>query len=352
MDEIPWARLAKYIAGECSPEENREIEVWIEADPSHKELVRELQHIWNAAGDLPTDTSEDPFDLESEWEDLRGKMAVDEQPSLSDDFASSRRPSRSRQSKAKGRRALGVLIAVFLVVGGLLLGQHLLQPAPTLEKNTEYREVVTNKGERARLQLSDGTNVQINADSRLRLPKTFNSDKRTVHLTGEAYFEVADDSTRPFQVETEMATVDVLGTTFNVQAYPNGEEVQVAVEKGKVSLHSGQNTQSAQEAKLESGVVGRLAAEGSPIIVEELDLEPYIGWTKGRLVFDAATLPEVVTRLERWFGVEVEIRDPSLRFLKLTANLKSRSLREVLDVIAASLGIQYRVDEDTVLLVS
>lgn len=349
-DQTPWARLAKYIAGECSPEEVREIETWIEADPSHKELVRELRQIWTAAGDPPTETSEDSFDLESEWEDLRGKMAVDEQSSPSDDFASSRGPSLSRQSEAKGRRAFGVLIAVFLVVGGLLLGQYLLQPAPTSENDTKYREVVTNRGERARLQLSDGTNVQINADSKLRLPKTFNSHTRTVHLTGEAYFTVADDSTRPFHVKTGTATVDVLGTAFNVRAYPNEEEVQVAVEEGNVSLHSGQNTQSAQEAELGSGVVGRAAA-GSPIVVEELDLDPYIGWTKGRLVFDAATLPEVATRLERWFGVEVEIRDSSLRSLQLTANLKSRSLRDVLDVVAASLDIQYRIDDDTVLLV-
>ena len=75
-------------------------------------------------------------------------------------------------------------------------------------------------------------------------------------------------------------------------------------------------------------------------MTEESSTLPFAGWTKGRLVFRNATLPEVAARLERWYGLEVKIQDPSLRDLQLTANLRSQALRDVLDIVAASLRIE------------
>ena len=86
-------------------------------------------------------------------------------------------------------------------------------------------------------------------------------------------------------------------------------------------------------------------------MTEESSILPFVGWTKGRLVFRNATLPEVAARLERWYGLEVKIQDPSLRDLQLTANLRSQALRDVLDIVAASLRIEYRIEEGRVLLI-
>ena len=89
---------------------------------------------------------------------------------------------------------------------------------------------------------------------------------------------------------------------------------------------------------------------GSAVVTEESSILPFVGWTKGRLVFRNATLPEVAARLERWYGLEVKIQDSSLRDLQLTANLRSQALRDVLDIVAASLRIEYRIEEETVFL--
>ena len=91
---------------------------------------------------------------------------------------------------------------------------------------------------------------------------------------------------------------------------------------------------------------------GSSVVTEESSILPFVGWTKGRLVFRNATLPEVAARLERWYGLEVKIQDPSLRDLQLTANLRSQALGDVLDIVAASLRIEYRIEEGRVLLIS
>lgn len=360
-DQIPWTLLAKYIAGECSPQKQHEIEEWIRAEPSREALVEQLYHIWEAAGDPPAGETEDALDLESEWNELRARMDVDE-PSSSFEESSGSEASRPVSPRARGatRRSAttsawliaGMIAVLGVVVGGLLLGgPYLWNEDAGKGPDAGDRVVETNPGERAALQLSDGTSVQVHADSKLRLPRTFNNRERVVHLTGEAYFDVASDSTRPFLVETSNATVNVLGTSFDVRAYPD-DEVQVAVEEGSVTVHPGQGVERHAGATLESGMVGRVGRSDSTVVTRESSILPFVGWTQERLVFRNATLPEVAVRLERWYGLEVNIQDPSLRDLRLTANLRSQALRDVLDIVAASLRIEYRIEKETVFLTS
>lgn len=358
-DHAPWTLLAKYFAGECSPTEEREVEEWIDEDPSRKELLKQLYSIWKTAGASTSSPSEDRLDMESEWQELRAQMPPDDQPSSTDDrpareARSERLTSRPFSQKSLlNRESVGAAMVVLLLVGGALLVQHLQGSLGESNGETNYREVVTERGERASLQLSDGTSVKLNVSSTLRVSDEFNSNQRVVHLTGGAYFDVATDSTRPFIVQTEDASVDVHGTSFDVRAYPDGERrVQVAVEEGSVSLRPQQDDDVQQGAELGAGEVGWLAGQEKAVMIETADVETYLGWTEGRLVFEDTPLSEVAVRLERWYNLDVNVRDDSLRSLRLTANLKSHSVRNILDVISASLGIRYQVNENTVLLMS
>ena len=207
------------------------------------------------------------------------------------------------------------------------------------------------RGERANIHLADGTHVTLNVDSRLRMPASFPASSRTVYLEGEAYFDVATDSTRPFIVYANDAIIDVHGTSFNVRSYPEDQRVQVAVVEGAVSLRSQQSAQQAPGARLESGQIGQLRADDARVTTETVtDVAPLIGWMQGRLVFQEAPLTEVTARLERWYNMQFHLADPRLDSLRLTANLKSRSVANVLDVVSASLGIQYHIQDNTVIL--
>lgn len=356
-DQTPWSRLAKYIAGECSPEEKREVEEWISADPSREEFVEQLRHIWRAAGESTTDISDTQLDVESEWEELHAEMRADPQSSSSstnqsaqDQSPSKRGPARpiSRGSFLKKGGAGVVAVLVLLVAGAVLWGPW--SSSGDSEGGTQYREVITERGERATLRLSDGTKVKLNAESELRFPAVFgNQDRRVVHLSGEAYFNVPTDSTWPFVVRTGNAAVNVHGTAFNVRAYPDAN-VQVAVKEGNVSLRTEEDRQTEKKVELSSGEVGRVRGASMIVTTKLADLETHLGWTKGRLVFEDTPLPEVAVRLERWYNLEFVIRESSLHSLRLTANLESQSLRNVLDVVTASLGIRYRIDRDKVFL--
>jgi ferric-dicitrate binding protein FerR (iron transport regulator) len=125
----------------------------------------------------------------------------------------------------------------------------------------------------------------------------------------------------------------------------------VAVTEGGVSVHPQRSqTEKKQSVTLQSGEIGWLSPADSTITTQMADVTPYIGWTEGRLVFENTPLSEVAVRLERWYNMEITTRDPALDSLRLTANLKSQSVRNVLDVISASLNIQYRIKKNTAVL--
>lgn len=355
-DDIDWQRLGKYIAGECSPRERREVDAWIEGDPSRKKFLEHLRRIWEAAERPPADGPDFPLDMEAEWKDMQEKMRASEQVSPSPGDRSPAEPSRSSRGRptrsnaprsGNGMHQKYALLLV-LLVGGLFLAQQFWGTPGTGDASSD-RIVVTERGERSRLQLPDGSKVMLNVDSELRFARVFGRNERVVHLDGEAFFDVASDSTRPFVVQTNKGKVGVHGTAFNVRSYSD-EDVQVAVKEGRVSLEPRQATSGGAGVELEPGELGQVTDEDAIVTQRQVRMDSYFGWTEGRLVFRDTALPDVATRLDRWFGLEFRIQDARLDSLRLTANLKSQSVRDVLDVISRSLGIQYRIDNNAVLL--
>jgi transmembrane sensor len=348
-NSIDWAVLARYLADACTAEEAATIDAWLDADPTRRQLMDELKSIW-AASDAPVPTLDDAT-LEADWNRLAITMDATETPAVPptaasrpDRAAHRRRPTRSHVSALQSSL---YILAALLLVGGAWLGWTqwgLVQSTPAM------REVIAERGERANIQLVDGTRVTLNVDSQLRLPTSFSPDARTVYLEGEAYFDVATDSTRPFIVRANDAVIDVHGTSFNVRSYPEDRRVHVAVVEGAVSLRSRQSAQQTPGARLESGQVGQLTEDARVTTATVADVSSLLGWMQGRLVFQEAPLPEVTARLERWYNMRFHLADPRLDSLRLTANLKSRSVENVLEVVSASLGIQYRIQDNTVTL--
>lgn len=358
MENQPnWALLARYVAGTCTPDETRRVENWVRADPARRQLVAELRSLWDAA-EPPPPGADPEVDVEEGWQQVRAGMTTDEpdesaaEPGRAARSGDLREKTRTRQRpsrrRAPGWRA-GAMIGLLLLIAGLWLAQSLRTPAEAPTDST-YRTVVTTPGERSRLQLADGSSVMLNVDSKLRLPSTFSQQQRVVQLTGEAYFEVDAEPDRPFIVRTENASVRVRGTTFNVRGYPDEEQVEVAVAEGGVSFRPQRPGTQPDTVELESGEVGWAAEADTTVQILAADVTPYIGWTEGRLVFEDTPLPKVARRLERWYDLEFRIRDPALRSLRLTASLKSQSVRNVLDVIAASLDIRYQMNQSVVVL--
>lgn len=342
MDKLNSALIAEYLAGESNETNERKIKRWLESDPQNKKRMEEFRRIGEAS-EQQNKQLQDNFPPQEGWEQFRSRILREcELDGSSDVYFSSSNYSKSSATQFLKVAAI-ILFATFL---GVLSYQHLYQQPEVAEPT--LREISMDKGQRGNVTLSDGTEVKLNAESKIILPNVFQSDRREVTLEGEAYFDVTHNPERPFIINTDEAVVEVLGTSLNIRSYPSNESVQVVVKEGRVSLKSQGNCLN-NDTVLNAGEMGQLFMSDNRIEKEKInDLELFLGWTSGFLKFKDAPLLTVARDLERKYNIEIRFDDQQLKGLKLTAELKSRTLQNNIDVISTSLGINHKIDQQVV----
>lgn len=188
---------------------------------------------------------------------------------------------------------------------------------------TENNEIAYNTlsvplGGEYQIILSDSTKVWVNADSKLKYPIAFRSERREVFLEGEAYFEVKKDRQHPFIVHTSRGSVKVLGTGFNVRDYQEEAKVVTTLVEGKVAYS---RTVQSDEVVLVPGY--QLEDNGiAELIPRQVDVEMYVGWKDGKYIFDDATLEEIMQVLSRWYDVTVFYKSEKSKDLHFTGDLE------------------------------
>lgn len=172
-----------------------------------------------------------------------------------------------------------------------------------------------------KLTLEDGTKVWVNSDTKLTYPTHFDKKSRYVILEGEAYFEVTKDKKRPFIVKSGETEVKVLGTEFNINAYPDNENIKTTLVDGKVAFsHKVQNQRKqvvlnpGHQAVVNNGVVG--------IEVNKVNTMLYTAWKDGRFVFEDESFDNIMKILSRWYDVEVFFQNNALKELRFSGDLK------------------------------
>ena len=176
------------------------------------------------------------------------------------------------------------------------------------ERHTEtlYNILVTPRGGEYRIDLSDGTKVWLNAASSLRYPTQFKGKERKVYLSGEAYFEVAKDAAHPFVVNADRTDITVLGTKFNVSAYPDDPSQKTTLAEGAVRINDAGNSNG---VILEPGYEAVVAKNGGAIQVNKVNVEAALAWKNGMFIFDGESLGSLMRKLSRWYNVDVKYDD-------------------------------------------
>ncbi len=204
-----------------------------------------------------------------------------------------------------------------------------------------YNTITVPRGGEYQLTLSDGTRVWLNAETELKYPVTFTGEVREVVLEGEAYFEVAKNSACPFVVKSEKLEIKVLGTSFNVKAYPQ-ETQQATLVEGKVKVHAGSRSRELQPGEQ----LNYLSGEPE---VRKVDVRAYVAWKDQRFVFNDDLLEEVMRKLGRWYDVTFELRDADVREIRFTGNLpKYKDLEQVLDKLELTTHIRFERNGRTI----
>lgn len=186
--------------------------------------------------------------------------------------------------------------------------------------------------------LPDGSKVWLNSASSIRYPERFTGKQRLVELKGEAYFEVKK-GIREFVVRTVNEDITVLGTSFNISAYPNDEYVATTLVEGKVKL----TTDAKQDVFLSPGEMGYLnvgAKEG--VKVYDVDIRYHTSWKDGRFYFERGSLESILKKVGRWYGFKVRFEDEELRKVPFTGVAKKDApLEDLLEMISRTARIEY-----------
>ena len=249
------------------------------------------------------------------------------------------------------QRVAAILIVPFVGLSGFLLLKTVKDKQPVVVQVSAVvpsaQEYITPAGMRSKVLLPDSSEVWLNASSRLTVQAGFGAQTRQVELVGEAYFKVAQNKKSPFVVSTSEMDIKALGTAFNVSAYSGSSMHQTVLVEGKVEVA----TKMGERINMRPDQLIELNKdEGVVAVQSNVNTELYTAWTNGILIFQKTPMEDVISTLERWFNITIELRDPVLKSYRYTGTFDNRSLEQIMSYISLSSDINYKIDKDHITL--
>ncbi len=307
----------KYIAGDCSAEEYEKVKDFIQKPGNDIYLNGLLRSEWKKS--LQSESKVNP--------NIQLLHSIHHQIALNE-------PVQTRKIRFYQRlTAVAAILIIGLIISGLFFFQ-------TRELFITTHNISVPYGGKTHFILPDGSGVWVNSGSTFNYPSRF-SKQRIVELQGEAYFEVTPNSSA-FIVKTSYGEVEVLGTEFNVKAYEN-ESFEATLVAGSVIF----TNKYGKKAELVPGTQVIFDSEKFRRRVVETDL--FTAWKDGQLIFRNTPLGMMISRLERWYNVDIDLKlhDESVKNLKFTATIEFESFSEVLELIQVTTPVEYSFDKDT-----
>jgi transmembrane sensor len=258
--------------------------------------------------------------------------------------------SRSYTWWQPARVAASIIFGLMLLGGGFLWFRLESTNPPPVAVMKPLLEQVNRPGNRAVIRLTDGSTVTLGVNSRLRYPETFSGNTREVFLTGEAFFEVSPDAAKPFLVHTPELVTQVLGTSFNIKAYPDQARDYITVATGRVQVRGEKNSDTFPARVLQPRQQLVLQKDNQQVTVSEVDPEAIMAWRKGYVIFERASLPDMLSTLRNWY--EVDIKTENMQDFKCTfhATLRQEPLPYLLKKLQFSSQFTYKIQGRQVMI--
>ena len=235
-------------------------------------------------------------------------------------------------------------VVALLALSGIFLYQRSrVDPHQSHEGHLEMLTKESSMGSKLTTVLSDGSRVKLNAGSKIVYPKAFSDTLRRVYLTGEAYFEVVSDPERPFRVESDKVYTEVLGTSFNMRAYPDDHKISVAVAEGKVRVTNADRSTVKFEHILLPFQESELNILNDQAVKREFADDMIFAWTNWQLVFREEPLFSILKKLERWYNVEFEFKEKIETGESYTGSFDNDPLNVVLEALRSQGAFDYAI---------
>jgi ferric-dicitrate binding protein FerR (iron transport regulator) len=315
--------LEKYIANSCSPKELDEFWMLMSEHSENDVLEEDFKNLWTA-----TDASADSVD----WNTLKLRLK-DKMKEQSIDFA----------KVISMRRKKMVMYAAAACLLLCIAGTWLLLQSTSAVNDTK---LVQSAATYQKIALPDGTTVVLNKKSKLSYPVEFTGEAREVFLTGEAFFDVAHNPSKPFKVHTGVFVTKVLGTAFSIKAYPNDADVKITVTRGKVEV----------KRESEGDRILGILRRGDQLVVNKASVAvaktkvavtDSVVFEKEVLQLDNVTFQEAAKVISRHYTVKIQFKNDALRNCRLTGDFTNDSLTQILDVICTLTNATWKLNAET-----
>jgi ferric-dicitrate binding protein FerR (iron transport regulator) len=338
--------LKKYLRGEATPEESVLIDEW-----------------YSSLQENPDDISLlDPLEQNIAENRILKKIKRNISHQIPSEIKHSRTSSKFYFLRTPFKLAAAIAAIAVIGLGAILFKEKGLPSLQnqTVAKTSTIKKLSNETSEVKKVQLEDGTIINLQPNSSVEFPERFSASERTVVLRGEAFFDVAKEKNRPFLISASDVTVKVLGTSFNVMAYDGAQEISVAVKTGKVSVSAKAKTKIPHQKRKEEEVILTPNQEAVYNTTEEsfskkLVDQPQIVLEKPTLFetqYDGAPVVKILDVLEKNYGIDIEFNEEALANCILTTSMAEEGLYERIEIICKAIGAQYQINDTNIVIES
>ena len=361
-----WHLFSRKLAKEASTEELHELQLLLEDNPTLFHEMEAIERLWN------TETQQDADYLEATYHLHYEKMKkLGVEPKHIEEYEAAEEEINASFFTSRRKKTIAMLSLFTVAVAAFFFVKRPVAEVPVADVVLIPKEVVTKNGVSTKMVLPDGSTVWLNAGSKLDYTRIGSTGNREVQLTGEAFFDVVKNPERPFIIHTSKIDVKVLGTRFNVKAYPEDKTVETSLVQGSVEVfvknRPGEkyllkpnqklvllNNTEADDAlpkatlnkatKLPIIAINHLTYKGNDTISMETS------WMQNKLVFEDEAFAEVARKMERWYDVRIQFRNRALESELLNGDFRKETLKQALDALRITTDFRYKIEDKTVLI--
>ena len=363
--------LRGYFEGKLNETEREHLFYLIHQDDLEEAAFCEQYKIWEESQDRGKDIPSGKI-----FEEIKGKLKITDDKLKEGDLIL----KGLKYDQMHSRRAIlnrWLQYAAIIIVASTISGIAYFTVSKAKTGEVAVNEITVPYGSRISITLNDSSRVWINSGSRLSYPTNFAGDKREVYLEGEAFFDIKKNPRRPFYVKTSDIDIKVLGTRFNVKSYPEEDVIETTLISGQLMiipkqpdasdgrqtmLHSDQKAFYSKEAKKLKLTRHEYIKDLKPATkefsnlvkskrienIEQMTIET--SWKDELLIFRDEPFSSLAKRLERWYGVEIILKDSEVGDYKFTGTIRNETIEQAMKAFSVASSINYSIDQNTVVV--
>jgi len=324
--------LTKFLNNRCSKPELDEIVRWADTNAFDKESINWGLENW-------TNQESNGFADEQKFSLLFDRIQQRISSTASEEL---RKQSIGYSVFTWITRAAAVLLVPVLLFSLYMLSQNYQKSTVLAGLQKDSLEIIAPIGSRVRVQLPDGSIVSLNYGSKIKYPQVFSGNTRSVLLSGEGFFEVAHNPQIPFIVKTRDLNIKAVGTSFNVMAYPEEPYIEATLVSGKIIVDKQGRGMKNIGAMTPGQHLNYNSETGRIVCIKEGNIEKYIAWKDGKIIFEDTPILQVVEKLNRIYNVDITVTDEVKDYV-YTVTFEDEPLPQILDLMTLATPISYKI---------